>query len=50
MKVGRLAMKTSSGKILHFKSAKKMKNWEEVARAVRHGFIPTGKKKRKRRR
>lgn len=33
-------MRTSSGKILKFRSAKKRDNWERMAKAVKHGFKP----------
>lgn len=34
----------SSGKIRHFKSAKKRANFEKVAQAYKHGWRPTKKK------
>lgn len=47
MKMSGNRMRTRSGKVLHFKSAKKRSNWERVAKAVRHGWKPTGKKKKR---
>lgn len=45
MKVGKTGLRGSDGKIKHFKSQKARDNYEKVARAVKHGFKPTGKKK-----
>ena len=38
MKVGKKAIKTSKGKIINFKSEKKLENWERIAKAVKYGF------------
>jgi hypothetical protein len=43
-KVGKLGLRMSSGKVRHFKSAKKRANFEKVAQAYKHGWKPTGKK------
>lgn len=43
MKLSGNRIRTSSGKILHFASKRKMQGWEQVAQAVRHGWRPTGK-------
>jgi hypothetical protein len=45
MKVGRLGLKLSSGKIIHFKSKAKRERFENFARAYKHGFRPTRKGK-----
>jgi hypothetical protein len=47
MKVGKRGLRMSSGKIFHFKSKKRRANFERFAQAVKHGFKPT-KKTRKR--
>ena len=45
-RVGKLGLKMSSGKIRHFKSVKKLKNFEKVAQAYKHGWSgPSIKKK-----
>ncbi len=46
MKVGRNKLKMSSGEVRSFKSQKARDNFERVAEAVKHGWKPTGKKKR----
>lgn len=43
MKLSGNRLKTSSGKILHFQSAKKRENYEKVARAYKHGWKPKKK-------
>lgn len=48
MKVGRNKLRMSSGEVRKFGSQKKRDNFERVAEAVKHGWKPTGKKKRKR--
>lgn len=40
MKLSGNRIKTSSGKVLKFKSAKKRANWEKVAKAYKHGWRP----------
>lgn len=40
MKVGKKALRMSSGEIRHFKSETARDNFEDVARAVKHGFVP----------
>ena len=45
MKVGKKKLKMSSGEVRTFKSEKKRDNFERVAKAVKHGFKPTKKKK-----
>lgn len=47
MKVGKKSLKMGSGEIRQFKSAGARDRFERVAQAVKHGFKPTGKKKRK---
>lgn len=47
MKVGKTGLKMSDGTIRHFKSEKARDNFENVARAVKHGFKPTNKKSSK---
>ena len=44
MKLSGNRLRMSSGKIRHFKSAKKRANFERVAQAFKHGWRP---KKRK---
>jgi len=46
MKVGKTGLKMSSGKIRHFKSAKKRNNFERVAQAYKHGWRPKKKSKK----
>lgn len=46
MKIGKNKLKMSSGKVRKFKSGKARDNFERVAEAVKHGWKPTGKKKR----
>lgn len=44
--VGEKSLKMSSGKIRHFKSKRKMLDFEKVARAYKHGWKgPSGKGK-----
>lgn len=38
MKIGDTALKMSSGEIRHFKSKQKRDNFENVARAYKHGW------------
>ena len=40
MKVGKKALKMSSGEIRHFSSEIKLNRFEKVARAYKHGFRP----------
>lgn len=47
MRVGKNKIKTGGGKILKFKSAKKLKRWERVAQAIKHGFKPKQRRKTK---
>jgi hypothetical protein len=42
-KVGKTGLRMSSGKIRHFKSAKKRANFERVAQAYKHGWKPKRK-------
>jgi len=44
MKIGKTALKMSSGEVRHFKSQTARDNFERVAQAVKHGFRPTQKK------
>jgi hypothetical protein len=47
MKIGKKSLRGSDGKIKHFKSEKARDNYERVAEAVKHGWKPTGKGKKK---
>lgn len=47
MKIGKNKLKMSSGEVRTFKSAKARDNFERVAEAVKHGWKPTGKRKKK---
>jgi len=38
MRIGKRKLKTSSGKILHFKSVRALKRYEKVAQAIKHGW------------
>ena len=38
MKIGKKALKMSSGEVRYFKSQKKRDNFEKVARAYKHGW------------
>lgn len=40
-------LKMSDGSIRKFKSAKARENFERVAKAVKHGFKPTKRKRKK---
>jgi hypothetical protein len=42
-KVGKTGLRMGSGKIRHFKSAKKRANFERVAQAYKHGWKPKRK-------
>jgi hypothetical protein len=44
MKVGKKKLKMSSGEVRSFRSEKTRDDFERVAKAVKHGFKPTGKK------
>ena len=44
MKLKGNRIKTSSGRVLKFQSAKKRENWESFARAVKHGWKPDKRK------
>lgn len=46
MKIGKTMLKMSSGEVRHFASEKKRDNFERVARAYKHGFRPSGKKRK----
>lgn len=46
MKIGRNKLKMSSGEIRSFKSQKARDNFERVAEAVKHGFVPTRSKRK----
>ncbi len=43
MKVGKTGLKMSSGELRHFGSETKRNNFERVAEAVKHGFVPNKK-------
>lgn len=45
MKIGKRKLKMSSGETRTFKSAAARDRFERVARAVKHGFKPTRKRK-----
>jgi hypothetical protein len=47
MKVGKNKLRMSSGKIRKFKSKKARDNFERVAQAVKHGWKPKRKKRKK---
>lgn len=47
-KVGKTGLRMSSGKLRNFKSERKRDEYERVAKAVKHGFKPTGKKAKRR--
>ena len=47
MKIGRTRLRMSSGKVRKFKSSGARARFEKVAQAVKHGWKPTGKKKKK---
>jgi len=44
MKLPGNRIRTSSGKVLKFKSAAARDKWERVAQAVKHGWRPSGRK------
>jgi hypothetical protein len=44
MRIGKNKLKMSSGEVRSFKSEKARDDFERVAKAVKHGFKPTGKK------
>ncbi len=44
MKLSGNRLKLHTGKIIHFKSAKKRANFERVAQAIKHGFKLTKRK------
>lgn len=45
-KIGKTKLKMSDGTVRTFKSEQARDNFERVAKAVKHGFKPTGKGKR----
>ncbi len=47
MKIGKTKLKMSSGKIRKFKSQRARDRFEKVARAYKHGWRPTKRKKAK---
>lgn len=47
MKVGKNKLKMSSGEVRKFGSEKKRDNFERVAQAVKHGWVPKKGKKAK---
>ena len=47
MRTGKKTLRTGSGKALHFGSARKLENWERVAKAIDHGWKPTKRKRKK---
>lgn len=47
MKVGKNKLKMSSGEVRKFGSQKKRDDFERVAQAVKHGFKPDRKSKKK---
>ena len=47
MKVGEKSLKMSSGEVRHFKSKKARDNFERIAQAVKQGWRPTKKLKRR---
>jgi len=46
-KVGKKSLRMSDGTIRDFRSTKARDDFERVAKAVKHGFVPTGRKGRK---
>lgn len=46
MKVGKKKLRMSDGSVRKFKSKKNRNNFERVAQAVKHGWKPTGKKRK----
>ena len=46
MWVGKKAIKTKRG-VYHFKSRRRAKNWERVARAFKHGWRPKGRRRKR---
>jgi len=46
MKIGKKKLRMSNGKIRTFRSEKARNNFERVAQAIKHGWKPTGKKKK----
>lgn len=46
-KIGKTKLRMSSGEVRKFGSETKRNNFERVAEAYKHGWKPTGKKKRK---
>ncbi len=46
-KIGKTKLRMSSGEVRKFGSEAKRNNFERVAEAYKHGWRPTGKKKRK---
>ncbi len=48
MKIGKRKLKMSSGEIRTFKSQKARSAFERYVQALKHGWKPTGKKKKKR--
>lgn len=49
MKVGKTKLKMSSGEVRKFRSQQARDDFERVAQAVKHGWKPTGKRRKKRR-
>lgn len=47
MKIGKKKLKMSSGEIRTFRSEAARDNFERIAQAVKHGWKPTGKKKKR---
>lgn len=45
MKIGKKSLKMSSGEIRRFRSEEARNDFERVAKAVKHGWKPKGKKK-----
>ena len=48
MKIGKKKLKMSDGTIRTFRSEAARDRFERVAKAVKHGFKPTGKRKKRR--
>jgi hypothetical protein len=47
MKIGKKKLKMSSGEIRTFRSEAARDNFERIAQAVKHGWKPTGKRKKR---
>lgn len=46
MKIGKTKLRMSSGEIRHFKSERARNRFERFAQAYKHGWRPTGKRRK----